>query len=244
MGDFQIAEVLVAVLTLLGGYFGIPRLADAFYLRRQENKILRALKALQLKLKQGQKNRDTFVKSGVFLNLKNLLWEAKEVLKNKEFLQEQLDQIINDLYSANQFDSIQDLRAKFENYFEFSPWSWANIAIANMSLYRWDNMPEHREYCLQACDQSTKRLPNYGTARAVILIVHMIDASRNKQIDHDGVKKLIIQINSGDDTLVSSETYNYLMSCQELQGWKQYIDLLFELYPTEMAVMKNRSINK
>jgi hypothetical protein len=244
MGDFQIVEVLAAVLTLLGGYFGIPRLADAFYLRRQENKILRALKALQLKLKQGQKNRDTFVKSGVFLNLKNLLWEAKEVLKNKEFLQEQLDQIINDLYSANQFDSIQDLRAKFENYFEFSPWSWANIAIANMSLYRWDNMPEYREYCLQASQQSIKRLPNYGTARAVILIVNMIDANRNKQIDHDGVKNLIIEINSGDDTLVSSETYNYLMSCQQISGWKKYIDLLFELYPSEMAIMKNRSLYK
>ena len=240
MGDIQIVEVLIAVLTLLGGYFGIPRLADAFYLKRQENKILRALKALRQKLRQNQ-NRDTFIKSGVFLKLKNLLWEAKEVLKNKEFLQEQLDQIINDLYAANQFDSIQDLRAKFEDYFEFSPWSWANIAIANMSLYRWDNMPEYREYCLQACDQSTKRLPNYGTARAVILMVQMIDASRNKQIDRDGVKNLIIELNSGDDTLVSKETYNYLMRCQELKGWKKYIDLLFELYPSEMAAMKNRS---
>lgn len=160
--------------------------------------------------------------------------------KNKEFLSKQLERIIYNLYNAQMYEDLQELRAKFQNDFEFTSQSWANIAIANMNLYRFDGMKEYREYCLEACKESIKRQGNYGTPRAVILIIHMIDYKRKEQVNKDDVQHMINEINSGDYTKVSYETYDYLLRTKEIQEWEKYIECLFNLYPSEMSEMKDR----
>ena len=108
-----------------------------------------------------------------------------------------------------------------------------------MNLYRFDGIKEYREASLEAAKKSINRLPNYGVPRAVILIVYMIDYVRGKEIDKNHILDMIQEINSGDHTLVSKETYNYLESCKEL-SWEKYVDPLYELFPEEMKKMKNK----
>lgn len=230
---------ITTVIIALIGWFGIPEGIKKYIQYKQKIKIKIKVEKLNKQLKEDiDKKRDRTIP--VCNELKDLLWDAKDVIKNKEFLQEQLNEIIRSLYKGMVYEFIQELRAKFQNDFEFDVESWANIAIANMSLYRFDGMNEYREYCLEACKESIKRKGNYGTPRAVILIIHMIDYERKKQINKDDVQGMINEINSGDDTYVSGETYKYLLSVKEIPEWGKYIDHLFNLYPSEMDKMKNR----
>jgi hypothetical protein len=232
-------DIIIAILTLLGGFFGIPEAIKLGYRQIQKFIIRNKAKKLEKQLEAGI-DRKSFLDNRVFNELKRLLWRAKDVSKNKEFLQEQLEQIIGNLYDAGMYEGLQELRAKFQNDFEFSARSWANLAIANMNLYLFDGVNEYREYCLEACKESIKRLGNYGDPRAVMLIIYMIDYERKKQINKDNIRNMINEINSGEDTLVSYETYDYLLRTKEIKGWSKYIDHLFNLYPNEMGEMKNR----
>ena len=232
-------NILLGALTLLGGYFGIPKLIEAGYQKMQRNRI--RVKAEKL-AKDIFENRD--MKSiryrPLFEEVKNLLWRAKDTIKNKDFLQNQLNEIIRKLYDARMDEDIQELRAKYQDYFEFNEESWANIAIANLNMYRLDGMKEYRQYSLDACMESIKRKANYGTARAVILIINMIDYERKKTVNVDEIKSMLTDIVSGDDTMVSFETYDYLMRTNRIGEWAKYIDHLFILFPDEMDKMKHR----
>lgn len=235
----EMLKIIAGVATALIGWFGIPEAVKKYFQRKQQKRIKTKAEKLNEQLKKGIDKED-LRDSPVFNELKDLLWKAKDVSKNKEFLQEQLNKIIFNLYTAGMYEFIQDLRVKFQNDFEFNAESWANIAIANMNMYRFDGMNEYREYCLEACKESIKRRGNYGTPRAVVLIIYMIDYERKKQINKDDVQNIINEINSGDDTFVSHGTYDYLDRTKEIQEWERYINHLFTLYPSEMSEMENR----
>ena len=238
----EIVKIIVGVVVALIGWFGIPEIITRYVQLRQKIRIKTKAEKLNEQLKKGIDKKYLRAPPAftVFNELQDLLWYAKDVIKNKEFLQEQLNKIIRNLYKTGMNEFIQELRAKFQNDFEFSVESWANIAIANINLYRLDGMSEYREYCLEACKESIKRQGNYGTPRALILIIHMIDYERKKQINKDDAQNMINEVNSGDDTMVSYDTYNYLLITKKIHEWEKYIDHLFNLYPSEMDKMKNR----
>lgn len=232
-------NIMIAVLTLLGGYFGIPKLIEAGYQQRQRTRI--RIKAEKLaKEIFAQREKKSIRYDPLYDEVKELLWKAKDTIKNKEFLQRQLNEIIRKLYDSRMDEDIQELRAKYQDFFEFNEESWANIAIANLNLYRLDGMNEYRQYSLEACKESIKRRANYGTPKAVMLIIYMIDHERNKEIFKEEIRGMLNEIVSGDDTMVSFDTYDYLNRTQIIPEWKKYIDHLFNIYPEEMAVMKSR----
>lgn len=245
-------EIIIAIIALLGGFFGVPEGIKSVKEKVQRSDVENKAKYLKKQIASGSIKAGieeySFSRYPVFCELKELLWEAKDAAGNKEFLQKELNDIISELYAArvrNEAkgidEALQEINAKFHKYFDFSEQSWANIAIANMNLYRLDGMSEYREYCLEACKESIKRLGNYGTPRAVMLIIHMIDYERKKQVNKDDLLNMINEINSGDDMLVSYGTYKYLADTKKIQGWERYINHIFELYPEEMDEMKNRA---
>jgi len=232
-------NIIIAVLTLLGGYFGIPKLIEAGLRHMQIVRIKKKAEKLADKIiidKDKKSIRDV----PLFEEVKNLLFKAKDSMKNKELLQKQLDVIIRELYDSRMHEDIQELRIKFQDYFEFSAESWANIAISNMNLYRLDGMNEFRDNSISASIESNKRRANYGTPKAVILIISMIDFERKKQINKDDLKKMINEIVSGDDTLVSYETYDYLTRTKQIKEWEKYVNHLYVLFPEEMNEMESR----
>ena len=130
MDSVQMIQIFIAITTLLGGFFGIPKLVEALFIKKKKNDIIRNLRNLEKefenKISIGDKD---FTKKGksLFKELKNNLWKAKEIFKNKEFLQDQLDTIIADLYKIKADEKIQEIRSKFEDDFDFSERSWAYI---------------------------------------------------------------------------------------------------------------------
>ncbi len=232
-------SIIIGVLTLLGGYFGIPKLIEAGLRQMQIIRIRKKAEKLGAKIivdKDKKSIRDVLL----FEEVKNLLFKAKDSMKNKEFLQKQLDVIILELYESGMYDDIQELRIKFQDYFEFSAESWANIAISNMNLYRFDGMNEFHDNSISASIESNKRRANYGIPKAVILIISMIDFERKRQVNKDDLKKMINEIISGDDTLVSYETFDYLTRTKNIGEWDKYINHLFTLFPEEMIEMEKR----
>jgi hypothetical protein len=232
-------DIIIAAVTLLGGYFGLPKLIDAGMRRRQIASIKKKAEKLAAKIIV-DRNKKSLQDEPLLDEVKNLLFKAKDSSKNKEFLQKQLNTIIRNLYDASMDEDIIELKEKFHDHFEFDAESWANIAISNMNLYRLDGMNEFRENSIEACRESIKRKANYGTPRAVILILNMIDYERKKQIHKDDIKNMLLEVISGDDTLVSFYTYDYLLRTKNIKEWGKYIDHLDTLFPQEMNRLLER----
>lgn len=232
-------DVIIGAITLLGGYFGIPKLIEAGMRQRQITRIRKKADKLAAKIII-DRDKKSLQGEPLLDEVKNLLLKAKDSTKNKLFLQRQLNKIIRNLYDAGMDIDILELKEKFYSYFEFDAESWANIAISNMNLYRTDGMNEFRKNSLDACKESLRRLPNYGTAKAVILIVNMIDYERQKTINKDDIKNMIVEIISGDDDYVAYSTYNYLQLTKVIKEWEKYILRLDNLFPSEMAKMLQR----
>ncbi len=235
-------EIILAVITLLGGYFGLPKLIEAGIRKYQNNRIKSKAGKLASKISLDREKK-SMRDEPLFDELKQLLWKAKESIKNKDFLQNQLNITIRNLYDSTMYDDIQELRESFEEYFEFSDESWANIAIANMNLYHWDGMKEYRDYALSAAWKSISKRPNYGDPKAVILLVNMIDHSRGREINTEELREFLSEILSGEDLMVSRTTYNYLELIRQIPAWEKYFNHLFELFPDEMEKMKQRFEN-
>ncbi len=156
----------------------------------------------------------------------------------KELLTILIDNFFSFVYSSRRDNDMNRLAELYRDRVEFSYLTWARIALANMNLYELDGAKEFKEKALYAADRSLEKLPGYGTANSVYLIIFMIDLKAGKDVDHDVVKKFLKEINSGSSRLVSYETMNYLKGLTSF--WADFVKLLEDNYPEEMKLMTDR----
>ncbi|MDE1461167.1 hypothetical protein [Spartinivicinus poritis] len=175
---------------------------------------------------------------------KSLVNRALET-KDKHFFPKFLDSYVKVLVNAERWLEVHKLQTEFEKDFNFSYYTWVNIAIADMSLYEKSHSPLYKERAVYAYHQALNLLPDYGTPYAVRLILHMIDYNRSnnnnvKENEKAAALKLINNINAGRDVITSYETYNYLNRMKSDRYLKEFILSLEGLFPNEMIIMKSR----
>jgi hypothetical protein len=237
-------QIFIAILTLLGGFFGLPKLIESSISKYKKNRIKRLASKYAKRFVNPSHSKDNskFLEkqNKIFDDFRDLLWRTKDTIKDKKFLQKQLDEMILRLYDSGKQQEIINLKDEFENDFEFSEVSWVNIAISYLNYYNWNGLKVYRDKSIEACNKSIDKSPNFGTPRAVTLIIFMVDYDMKKEIDLNNIKYLINEINAGSDKYISYYSYLYLEDMLNKEAWKKYVDYLFELCPEEMNNMKNR----
>lgn len=162
--------------------------------------------------------------------------------------EEYLDALFRWNFLAGKYENLDKLRVQYEERFEFKPETWANIAIAGMFLYEETPSTIYKKRAISAYNRSLEKLPNYGLPHAVRLIFHMIDYDRaataaKKQIEKDEALKIMGILNTGSATISAYEAYRYILRIRDTTELKisGYAGLLFELFPEQLQIMKERS---
>ena len=136
---------------------------------------------------------------------------------------------------------------KYENEYDFSYLSYANMAIVYYDKYELNGGNAMRDFALKYAEKSLQKLPNYGTAQAIKLLVYAIDYKNLndlnlKEQSKIHAKNVFSEILFGNSLVSSYETYSYLYKIisNPHSPFNQYIHILTELFPMEWAELKRR----
>lgn len=166
-------------------------------------------------------------------------------LDDKELTNEFLDMLFRLTFQLDRYEELDKLRVQYEKDFDFKPETWANIAIGDMFLYEESYALNYKARALAAYEKSLERLPNYGVAYAVRLIIHMIDYVRQsqesvKKMELSEAQQLLQIVNGGSRQITAYEAFNYLQRLENDYAIGKFINMLFINFPEEMKTMSDR----
>lgn len=137
------------------------------------------------------------------------------------------------------------LLRQYETQFELMPETYASAAIALINNYEMYGLKVDRDACLDSCEKSINRLPDYGTSYAVKLEAYMIDykkafsdVERAEAIEN--TERTFSSIENNQSTYLSKELVQRLYLDKEVKYLKQYIQALDILFNDRMVSLKER----
>lgn len=163
--------------------------------------------------------------------------------EDEELIIGYIDTLISFYFQAGQYKEIFSIVKEYEKDFSFSPTGWATVAIANMDLYELYGSKEYKKASIKAADNALEQLPGYGSAQAVKLLIYIIDYDKEKsdaekEEEQKTILRTLEEVNSGSVPVTSYETIDYIKRAGE--GFSQYVDKLFEVFPAQMKKMEER----
>jgi tetratricopeptide (TPR) repeat protein len=176
--------------------------------------------------------------------LRPLLQKAMEI-KDRETVSDYLDWLFRWTFLKGSYEDLDKLRVEYEKDYDFTPETWANIAIAAMFLFEENNSSVYKKRAIEAYEKALEKRPDYGLPHAVRLIIYMIAYERQgdpkvKEIEVNNAKKILNGITSGSRYITSHEAYEYLDKNRKDKAIGYYIDMLFENFPELMKELHAR----
>jgi len=135
------------------------------------------------------------------------------------------------------YESVTELTLKPETY--------ANAAIALINNYEYYGTKEDRETCLDCCDKSLDRLPDYGLPYAIKLEVAMIDFKKafddkDKNAAIENTRRVFNDIKNNQSRALCHEIISRLDIDSEVPYLKEYIDNLELLFADNLLELRER----
>jgi hypothetical protein len=216
---------------------------------KEEIKFLQG-RTLRAELDRLKLDEARFSAKDLIARVDPLLGKAIE-LRDKELVNDYLDELFRLTFLSSNYEQLDKLRMQYEKDYEFKVTAWANIAIGDMFLYEENSSPVYKERALSAYKNALEMLPDYGTAYAVRLIIHMIDYEREqdqkiREREKREALNLINTINSGSSLMTSSEVYDYFLRIYEREPSQEpsrlgkYVSMLHKNFPEQMKNMEAR----
>ena len=248
----KIGSIIGSIIVALIGFFGYKGLG--YYVREYVEKTV------EKKYEEISREQKTFILNYDLGELKKQVAGKKmteelaiekinqkisviEKTENDELLIEYLDYLIYLNFILRKYKEIASIVKKYGKDYSLSFTSWANSAISNMDLYRLYGAKEYKVSSLELCENALQKLPGYGTAQAVKLLIGIIDYDKvenkeEKEKQQKAIMQILKEVNSGTSPLTSYETFEYLERAGK--DFKKYVDSLFEIFPDQMSEMKQR----
>lgn len=166
-------------------------------------------------------------------------------LNDTRLVSEYLDALFRWNFNVGNYELMDKDRKKYEQRFELTAVTWANIAIADMFLYEESGSPIQLQRAREASAKALDQLPSYGVPLAVNLILHTINIERakdnsEKQLETEQAKEILRQLNSGSQLFTSYEAYHYLKKLELDQVAQKYVAALNEAFATEVTTLHDR----
>ncbi|MCG8313869.1 MAG: hypothetical protein MI976_11680 [Pseudomonadales bacterium] len=173
-----------------------------------------------------------------------LLEEVTE-LNDTRLVSEYLDALFRWNFNLGNYEVMDKDRKTYEQRFELTALTWANIAIADMFLYEESGSPIQLRRAREASTKALDQLPSYGVPLAVNLILHTINIERakdntEKQVETEQAKEILRQLNSGSHLITSYEAYHYLKKLELDQVAQKYVATLNKTFATEVTILHER----
>jgi hypothetical protein len=155
-----------------------------------------------------------------------------------------LDSIVRLYFQAAEYELLNDIVEHYSETIIPTYYTWANIAIANMILYRDSLQVKHREKSEQAAQLSMKLLYTFGEPYMYLIYLNLIDYSYMKSDEerikaYNNIKDLLTRLYEMDPSSIYS-AYNYL-AINEGNNFKKYNDLFRKIMPDEYLEFKQKA---
>ncbi|MFQ5712757.1 MAG: hypothetical protein ACE5GU_01865 [Candidatus Scalinduaceae bacterium] len=249
----KIGSIIVGFIIALIGFFGFKGVG--YYVREYVEKTV------EKEYENIGREQKIFILN---YNLEELKKQVNDLKITKELAIEKINQKIDDVKGTDDDDlmieyldyfiylnfglpdyqeKIASIVKKYGKDYSLSATSWTNSAISNMDLYELYGAKEYKVASLESCEKALQKLPGYGTAQAVKLLIGIIDYDKvenkeEKEKQQKATLQILKEINSGSLSILSYETFQYLEIVGE--AFKKYVDRLFEIFPAQMDEMKQR----
>lgn len=161
-------------------------------------------------------------------------------ISDKDFITNILSDVVLFLFSKTYYEPLTQIVDKYEGSSSLTEDTWANVAIANMTLYVSRGFESYRKQSWYACEKSLELNNIYAEPMVVkiILLWLQISYEKNSQVKESLVselKNMFNAINSGSDKYVSFLVNERLQTRGEL-----YLPFINEAAPTEYAELVKR----
>ena len=177
--------------------------------------------------------------------LENLILEKSKYFTDSDSLRGEFNSLFEWKFKANKYSDMYELRSQFEDKFEFENITWGNIIIGSLYEYEEFYINEYKERTLDTIEKAKQVLPDYGLPHAARLLIHMIDFENGndeetKILEKKQALNLLNARNSARNVVTSFEMYRFLLRQQPDIYIKKYVNLLFNTFPAEIEIMKQR----
>jgi len=202
-----------------------------------------SLKLDHFLLKSVVKDKANFTEAST--ELESLLLEKSKYFTDSDSLKDEFSSLFEWKFKAKKYSDMYQLRSQFEDKFEFENITWGNIIIGSLYQYEEHYIPEYKERTLDTIEKAKQVLPDYGLPHAARLLIHMIDFENEndeetKSLEKKQAQNLLNARNSARNVVTSFEMYRFLLRQQPDRYIKKYVDLLFDTFPEEVEIMKQR----
>ena len=181
----------------------------------------------------------------IYNRLKTLLNEIEKI-GYREILPNVVDELIAACYILRKYKDIDLLIEAYgfkdEELLGNSYFTAGLVGLNNYNLY---SSAAGRSSAIRFMDKSLELTPGYGTAQAVKLEIFMMDYERaTSEKDKQKAKDEAIRVLAEVNTSIFSpwETIERLNGDRKVKSFVKFVNLLYELFPGEMAIMEEKAL--
>gem|GEM_PF-3180797 len=166
-------------------------------------------------------------------------------IQNDTLATQALESIILYYYYILKTDKMIELIKDYKDVYSLSSTIYANAALAFLDLYERYNQDSYKISCLEYSDESIKKTPDYGTAYAIKIEVHLINLVKgySEKVKEDAkieIDKILHQVLNMQSVYIHKEIVERLE--QDSQHYMApYIAHLNEFFPNQMKAMYEKA---
>jgi hypothetical protein len=138
-----------------------------------------------------------------------------------------------------------NLLNSYEKNFDLLPETYANSAIALSNQYGEYGLKIDRDACLDACEKSISKLPDYGLAYAIKLEVLLMDYEKayddnEREISIASIKRTLKSISSNSSIFIRGELLERFE--EDMALLQKYLRNIEKICPKEMEELRTRAL--
>lgn len=166
-------------------------------------------------------------------------------IQNGTLATQALESIILYYYYILKLDKMNQLIKDYKEVYDLSSTIYANAALANLDLYERYYQESYKTSCLEYCEESIKKTPDYGTAYAIKIEAHLINLVKgyNEKVKEDAkieIDRTLHQVLNMQSLYIHKEIVERLE--QDSQHYMApYIVHLNEFFPNQMKAMNEKA---
>jgi hypothetical protein len=166
-------------------------------------------------------------------------------IQNDTLATQALESIILYYYYILKLDKMNQLIKDYKDAYSLSSTIYANAALANLDLYERYYQESYKISCLEYCEESIKKTPDYGTAYAIKIEAHLINLVKgyNEKAKEDSkieIDRILHQVLNMQSLYIHKEIVERLDQDSK-HYMATYIAQLKEVFPNQMKAMYDKA---